>query len=637
MPPPPTTNGQSRAPELQSVVEGLQEIGQRVSATASAWINPSSSIVKDITPHLKRPSFQKRLLSSTSPSELLRTNLSPSEISYRQITYLSDDLLRDIPEDDGKDSISLFQGFEASLPDPPRRLIKAKTRGHHRSSSSANGRQRHAKTSGSIRWERERDHSLHMLDIVRIRKSLASTEIKEIDSKLSTLSKMRDGLIVKLEQLEVQEIETTDELQDIETKLLDSKELEEINEAESEAATVVSQTSEEDTFLSQSTYGSLSKASAAKARKRKAARRKSTPILHQHYDSGALIKSLPAHAEAITTLDFDYPFGTMITASMDDTVRVWNLATGRCQGLLEGHIASVRCIQLEDTIVATGSTDAKIKLWDLGLSDKYASVPASAVGNLLSKHQFDSDEDLSSQTATTGHERGYFDTEPAVDCCVFTMDAHVGEVTALHFINQTLVSGSQDRTIRQWDMNTGRLLQTMDVLGYSGSVSGVWGKDRRASIIDDGSRHDFVGALQCFEQGLAAGTSDGTVRFWDLRSGQVARELTGHTGPVTSLQFDDVHLVSGSLDRSIRIWDLRTGSIHDAYAYERGITALQFDARKIITAAGDASARIYDRIEGRHWACGEDDINTSVVSCVRHKEGFLLGGRSDGSVSVWSI
>jgi division protein 1 len=43
------------------------------------------------------------------------------------------------------------------------------------------------------------------------------------------------------------------------------------------------------------------------------------------------------------------------------------------------------------------------------------------------------------------------------------------------------------------------------------------------------------------------------VRLWDLRSGQVHRSLVGHTGPVTCLQFDDVHLVTGSLDRSVRV------------------------------------------------------------------------------------
>lgn len=636
---PTARNESGRQTELQSVVDGLQEIGQRVSSTAAAWINPSSSIVKEITPHLKRPSFQKRLLSSTSPSELLRSNLSPSEISYRQITYLPDDLLRDIPEDDGSQTYSLFQGFEASLPDTPRRLIKHKST-HRNSSSQPQGRIRPAKTPDSVKFERDRDHIAHSLEILAVRKSLASNEIREIDSKLATLTKMRGKLIEKLEHLEIQEVEATDDLQEIETKVMEARDVEDVVDMESEVTTVDSDTFDEENsaFLSQSTYGSLSRTSANKARKRKALRRKSAPILHQHYDAGSSIKSLPAHQEAITSLDFDYPFGTMVTASVDDTVRVWNLATGRCQGLLEGHIASVRCLQLEDTIVATGSTDAKVKLWDLGLSDQYSSAPPSAVSNLINKYRnsSDSDDDRSSFTAVDGRESRQSDLHQAVDCCVHTFDAHVGEVTALHFINQTLVSGSQDRTIRQWDMGTGRLLQTMDILGISGTP---W-TGGTSSFVDTGVKGsgDFVGALQCFEQGLAAGTADGMVRFWDLRTGAVARELTGHTGPVTALQFDDLHLVSGSLDRSVRIWDLRTGSIHDAYAYEQGITDLHFDARRIVTAAGESYAKVYDRVDGRHWGCGEDDFgDTGIIKTVKSKEGYLVGGRNDGMVGIWSI
>jgi WD40 repeat protein len=68
---------------------------------------------------------------------------------------------------------------------------------------------------------------------------------------------------------------------------------------------------------------------------------------------------------------------------------------------------------------------------------------------------------------------------------------------------------------------------------------------------------DFVGAIQVFDAALACGTADGMVRLWDLRSGQVHRSLVGHTGPVTALQFDDVHLVTGSADRSIRVSQFR--------------------------------------------------------------------------------
>ena len=95
------------------------------------------------------------------------------------------------------------------------------------------------------------------------------------------------------------------------------------------------------------------------------------PVLHEHFEPGSMIRELQAHNDMVTALDFDVPFGTMVSAALDDTVRVWDLNLGRCMGFLEGHHASVRCLQVEDNIVATGSMDASIRLWDLSRA-KYA-------------------------------------------------------------------------------------------------------------------------------------------------------------------------------------------------------------------------------------------------------------------------
>ena len=68
------------------------------------------------------------------------------------------------------------------------------------------------------------------------------------------------------------------------------------------------------------------------------------------------------------------------------------------------------------------------------------------------------------------------------------------------------------------------------------------------------------------------------VRLWDLRSGQVHRSLVGHTGPVTCLQFDDVHMVTGSLDRSVRV------SVDICYPVESFSDDLQFEVHGTINA-----------------------------------------------------
>ena len=69
-----------------------------------------------------------------------------------------------------------------------------------------------------------------------------------------------------------------------------------------------------------------------------------------------------------------------------------------------------------------------------------------------------------------------------------------------------------------------------------------------------------------------------------------------------------------------------------------------FDSRRIASAAGENVVKIYDKTEGRHWDCGagavaSEDEGTSVPSVVekvRIKDGYMVEGRKDGVVGVWT-
>lgn len=304
-------------------------------------------------------------------------------------------------------------------------------------------------------------------------------------------------------------------------------------------------------FMSQSVYEKLpaDSGNVPSRKPKKVHRRKSMPILHEHFDAGSNIREIRAHRDNITALDFDAPFGVMVTAALDDTVKVWDLNAGRCMGVLGGHTASVRTLQVEDNILATGSVDATIKLWDLSRShyDPQGS-------------QFEDKEGQEDEDAIAFENPDDSPIEPPEgsmdDCGLYTLEAHVDEITALHFRGDVLVSGSADKTIRHWDLEKGRCIQTLDVM-WAAAQASASASASESSWKPTGRSHsrsaDFVGALQVFESALACGTADGMVRLWDLRSGHVHRSLVGHTGAVTCLQFDDVHLVTGSLDRSVRV------------------------------------------------------------------------------------
>ena len=513
---------------------------------------------------MRRPAIQRAVFSFSqqAPTELVRSKLSTSEIAHRALTFISDEQLYNIPEDDN--TYSLFQGFQASLPEGESEHRK----GHRRRSS----KQHRLLSAGDVEEDgpptiqnlkKKRNNVNHKLEMMAIRKNMASTEIRDIDNKIANLLNVRKIVLDRLAALENDEAEVEHELLELDNKIDEiQEELEEQGALDQSTSTlnpprVATPESEamDASFMSQSIYDKLPSSTSPKAKRRpKFAKRKSMPVLHEHLDPGSHIKTLPAHNDTITALDFDQPFGTMVTAALDDTVRVWDLNLGRCMGFLEGHTASVRCLQVEDNIVATGSLDATIRLWDLSRA-KYEPYE-----HKISNGDDDAADDEEDDGLGFGNEGEDAPPPPPPDamseCPLFTLEAHVDEVTALHLRGDTLVSGSADKTLRQWDLVKGRCVQTLDVLWAAAqasstmnSVEAQWRPTGRPA--DSGA--DFVGALQVFDAALACGTADGMVRLWDLRSGQVHRSLVGHTGPVTCVQFDDTHLVTGSADRSVRV------------------------------------------------------------------------------------
>lgn len=528
--------------------------------------------MSELQKELRRPGIQQRVFSyaKASPTELVRSKLSTTEIQHRALTYLPDELLTNIPEDENV--YSLFQGFQASVPEAEGEGESEHRKKHRRHTSRGRKLLEEAEhpveATPLATMKQDRDKLNHRLEMMSVRKNMCSSEIREIDNKISNLNSMRKIVLDRLEGLEQDELQMEQDLLDADNKLEDLlEEMDDVATLDHSATPppevdVETKAVESDTqamsasFMSASIYEKLP---SPRNKRPKASRRKTMPIRHEHFEPGSNIREFPAHNDMITALDFDAPFGTMVTSALDDTVRVWDLNLGRCIGLLEGHQASVRCLQVEDNIVATGSMDASIRLWDLSQADYSPNESRASNSNPEGNADGDKEQDTTSQ-----HQ-----SQPSSmrDCPLHTLSAHVAEVTALHFRGDTLVSGSADKTLRQWDLVKGRCVQTLDVLWAAAQASASISTNptnptpassdpnqwrNTGSRIPDPSA-DFVGALQCFDAALACGTADGMVRLWDLRSGQVHRSLVGHTGAVTCLQFDERLLVTGSMDRSIRV------------------------------------------------------------------------------------
>lgn len=159
--------------------------------------------MSSLSRQMRRPGIQRGVFSfaQTSPRDLVRSKLSTSEISHRALTYLSDDLLQNIPKD--TNTYSLFQGFKATLPENESEHRKAHRRRTSRSQRLLADASNTPDGPPALEdLKKERNAMNHRLEMMAIRKNLCSTEIHEIDNKISNLNSMRKIVLDRLADLE---------------------------------------------------------------------------------------------------------------------------------------------------------------------------------------------------------------------------------------------------------------------------------------------------------------------------------------------------------------------------------------------------------------------------------------------------
>lgn len=122
---------------------------------------------------------------------------------------------------------------------------------------------------------------------------------------------------------------------------------------------------------------------------------------------------------------------------------------------------------------------------------------------------------------------------------------------------------------------------------------------------------ECVYCIQFSGKWLVSGSRDKTLRVWDLETRRLrGRPLTGHSQSVLCLQFDpsegeDV-IISGSSDSSVLVWKFSTGQkIHEIpSAHEESVLNLRFDRRYLVTCSKDKKIKVWNR---KHLSPGDPE------------------------------
>ena len=162
------------------------------------------------------------------------------------------------------------------------------------------------------------------------------------------------------------------------------------------------------------------------------------------------------------------------------------------------------------------------------------------------------------------------------------LTGHTLAVTSVAFSpdGKTLATGSDDSTVRLWDVAARRALGT-PLTGHTNSV-------RSVAFSPDGRT-------------LATGSYDNTVRLWDVATRRaIGGDLTGDTGTVHSVAFspDGKTLATGSYDNTVRLWDVATQrALGTPLTGDTGLVhsmAFSPDGKTLATGSADGTVRLWD-------------------------------------------
>ncbi len=341
--------------------------------------------------------------------------------------------------------------------------------------------------------------------------------------------------------------------------------------------------------------------------------------------SGALLREsvLTEALDAIWEVAISQSGQHWAAAGRRGEVRLWRGAGQTLHRVWQAHtdIATTLAFSPDERLLASGSTDGSVKLWDV---ESGATLWSGGQAQAIARLAFSPDGGL---LASCGLDATVRLWDPKLGTLREALP-HPGPVSALAWSpdGHLLATGDDAGTIRLWEIGPGRPATCVESL--VGHSSWVWGL-----------------AFAPDESLLASASWDGSVKLWELGEAgrlRLRQRLLGHTQQVQPVAWspDGGTLASGSFDHTIRLWEASQGLARVVLQGHRAaVHGLAFtpDSRRLLSGSQDGTLRLWEVERGQ---------------CVRVLQGYdaclydldwspdgtqLASAGADSVVSLWQV
>lgn len=328
-------------------------------------------------------------------------------------------------------------------------------------------------------------------------------------------------------------------------------------------------------------------------------------------------RDLAKHPSSVRTTAFSRDARYALTGGDDRSIRIFEVASGKCVRRFIAHREGITaaCFTPNGKQIVTGSSDKTVKVWDFD-------------GDMISHFNVEDNEQppqdapvKSAVQAMFGEKHAFGFIQETMASCTREFTEHKRSITTVCVSpnSKLLLSGSEDRTLKLWNLSTGELVQTF--YGHTKAVTAA--------------------AFSISGKYILSGSGDETVRLWEVSSGRCLRSIAGHWAEVTSVCFapNGLLIASASEDKTIKVWANNGRCLCTFTGHTLGVNSICFspDGKLMASGGDDYLVKIWELATGR-CICTKQGHMKQVCSVSFAPNGkLLLSGSEDKTAKLWAV